>query len=385
MPKELPFFEGAADKGLEGVVVCSSAISTIQNGRLFLRGYLLEDLALRSSFAETAFLLWEGHLPAAAEREAWQKELSEASHLTLEEINLLKKLPVKNARPMAWLRTAVSALSLLENAEPSPEDAAGLRRAGLKLLGKTPLLIALFHCLREGRPFSYGAEQGKWESPARRFLRALTGEEPSLEDEAILEKCLILHIEHDLNCSTFSARVASSSLSDIFSAAVSAIGALKGPLHGGANEQALRMLIRLPSVEAGERFIDEALKNKQKVMGFGHRIYRDKDPRADILKPLSKKLCARAGKPELFAVSEAVEKRMREKKGLCPNVDFYSASVYHCLGIPADLFTPVFAMSRMAGWLAHIFEQYSKNRIYRPRSAWLGEIGKKWQPLEERP
>ena len=200
-----------------------------------------------------------------------------------------------------------------------------------------------------------------------------------------MDKCLILHAEHDLNCSTFSARLPASSLSDVFSAIAAALGALKGPLHGGANEQALSMLNQLSSVEEGERFIDEALKNRQKVMGFGHRVYRERDPRAEFLKPLSKKLCRRAGRPELYAISEAMEKRMREKKGLCPNVDFYSASVYHCLGIPADLFTPVFAMSRMAGWLAHVFEQYSRNRIYRPRSVWSGgALGKKWIPMKDR-
>ena len=379
--KETSFFEGAIDKGLEGVVVCSSDVSAIQNSRLFLRGYLLEDLALHSSYSEVAYLLWEGRLPSAAEREAWREDLSEASHLTGKEQALLKQLPANKAHPMAWLRTAVSALSLLQDSELSPENPALWRRAGISLVGKTPLLIAFFHCLREGKPMP-SPKKGK--SLAWNFLHALKGEEPSPETEKILDKCLILHADHDLNCSAFSARVTASSLSDGLSAVVSAIGALKGPLHGGANEQALKMLSRLSSVKEGKRFIDEALAKKQKVMGFGHRVYRERDPRADILKPLSKKLCAQTGRPELFAISEAMEKRMREKKGLCPNVDFYSASVYHCLGIPSDLFTPVFAMARMAGWLAHIFEQYEKNRIYRPRSKWLGEMDKKWKPLEER-
>ena len=375
-----PDFNSAMDCGLEGVIVCSTALSTIENSELFLRGYSLEDLAKNSSYEEVCFLLWEGWLPFQKEWEVWQKALHEKMYLTDEEKKVIASLPCKNVSAMAWLRTALSVLSLMEE-DISWQDEAKLRETGLKLLAKTPLLVTYFHSLRTGREF---LNSKKDKTLAWNFLYTLTGVEPSDEAVKVFDLCLLLHAEHDLNCSAFSARVTASSLSDVFSALTSAVGTLKGPLHGGANEQVMKMLEKLNTEQQAKAFVEKALTNKEKIMGFGHRIYKERDPRADILKVYSKQLTAQIGKPSLYNISVTMEEEVRSKKGLCPNVDFYSASVYHSLGIPTDLFTPVFAVSRMAGWLAHIFEQYSKNRIYRPKGKWIGKENQKWQPLLER-
>ena len=381
MPKkEMQDFNEAIDRGLEGVLVCSTALSTIKDSQLFLRGFSLEDLAKNSSYEEVSFLLWKGHLPSKEEWQEWQSALHKEMYLSAEEQEVLSGLPFEKASPMAWLRTALSVLSLMDS-EISLEDEAKLKKTALKLLVKTPLLVAYFHRLREKKEL-FNSVPNK--NIAWNFLYLLTGVEPSESAAEIFDLCLILHAEHDLNCSAFSARVTASSLSDIFSALVSAVGTLKGPLHGGANEQVMKMLEKFKTEEEAIDFVDKALEQKEKIMGFGHRIYKDKDPRAEILKTHSKSLTAQIGKESLYRISIAMEKQVRSKKGLCPNVDFYSASVYHSLGIPTDLFTPVFAMSRMAGWLAHIFEQYSKNRIYRPKGQWMGSFNQKWQPLSER-
>ena len=375
-----PDFNSAMDCGLEGVVICSTALSTIENSELFLRGYSLEDLAKNSSYEEVCFLLWEGHLPSQKEWEVWQSALHEKMYLTAEEKKVIAGLPCKNVSAMAWLRTALSVLSLMEE-DISWQDEAKLQATGLKLLAKTPLLVTYFHSLRTGREF---LNSKKDKTLAWNFLYTLTGVEPSDEAVKVFDLCLLLHAEHDLNCSAFSARVTASSLSDVFSALTSAVGTLKGPLHGGANEQVMKMLEKIKTEDEAKVFVENALANREKIMGFGHRIYKERDPRADILKVYSKKLTAQIGKPSLYNISVTMEEEVRSKKGLCPNVDFYSASVYHSLGIPTDLFTPVFAVSRMAGWLAHIFEQYSKNRIYRPKGKWVGKKNQKWQPLLER-
>ena len=300
--------------------------------------------------------------------------------LSVEEQEVLRRLPFQKASPMAWLRTALSVLSLMED-EISLQEESRLKKTALKLLAKTPLLVAYFHCLREKKEL---LQPISGENLAWNFLYLLTGSKPSEDAAKVFDLCLILHAEHDLNCSAFSARVTASSLSDMFSALVSAVGTLKGPLHGGANEQVMRMLAKFQTEKEAIAFVDRALEQKEKIMGFGHRVYKKKDPRAEILKSHSKILTAQAGKKSLYQISIAIEQRVRSKKGLPPNVDFYSASVYYSLGIPTDLFTPVFAISRMAGWLAHIFEQYSNNRIYRPKGKWIGSSNQKWQPLSER-
>lgn len=373
-------FLQAVDKGLEGVAVCSTALSTIKDSQLFLRGYSLEDLAKHSCFEEVCFLLLNGNLPSQNKWQNWQNKLRSHIHLTEEEKTALKNLPFKKASPMAWLRTALSVLSLMEE-EIHWQDEERLRKTALKLLAKAPLLVTYFHSLRTGKTL-VEARQDK--SPAWNFLYTLQGKEPEAQAVKVFDLCLLLHTEHDLNCSVFSARVTASSLSDVFSALVSAVGTLKGPLHGGANEQVMRMLEKIKTKKEAEEFVDQALLKREKIMGFGHRVYKTRDPRAEILKTFAKELTTQAGKESLYDISVTMEQRVRAKKNLCPNVDFYSASVYHCLNIPTDLFTPVFAVARMVGWLAHIFEQYKKNRIYRPKGKWIGEKTRKWQPLPER-
>lgn len=381
MPKQEPEnFNSAMDRGLEGVVVCSTALSTIKDSRLFLRGYSLEDLVENSSYEEVCFLLWHGHLPSEKECKSWENALHKEMDLTPQEKKALQNLPFEGVSPMAWLRTALSVLSLMER-EISWESQTELEKTSLKLLAKTPFLVTYFHCLRTGQKFLTPRED---KSLGWNFLYTLEGKEPSSNAVETFDTCLILHAEHDLNCSAFSARVTASSLSDVFSAIVSAVGTLKGPLHGGANEQVMKMLEKLKTEEEAKAFVEKALTNREKIMGFGHRVYKKKDPRADILKIYSEKLTTRVGKENLYKISITIENEVRSRKGLCPNVDFYSASVYHCLNIPTDLFTPIFAFARMSGWLAHIFEQYSKNRIYRPKGKWIGKEDQKWQPFSER-
>jgi citrate synthase len=222
------------------------------------------------------------------------------------------------------------------------------------------------------------------QSLAWNFLYMLKGTEPDAELVKLFDICLILHADHELNCSAFATRVTSSSLSDLHSAIVSAIGALKGPLHGGANEQVMVMLAKIGTIEKAQQFVKDALNAKEKVMGIGHRVYKDGDPRAAILRKFSQQLTKKIGKPELYEMSVLIDETMNREKGLMPNVDFYSATVYHAMGIPTDIFTPIFAVSRVAGWIAHANEQYEKNRIYRPRGKWQGKEGLSWKPVEQR-
>jgi citrate synthase len=242
-------------------------------------------------------------------------------------------------------------------------------------------LVALFDRVRNAKPY---VEPNAAKSIAWNFLYMLKGTEPDAALAKDFDTCLILHADHELNCSAFAARVTASSLSDIYSAVVSAISALKGPLHGGANEQVMLMLKEIGSMEAAREWIKEALADKKKVMGFGHRVYKNGDPRAKILSQLSERLTAKVGMPHWYQMSKAIDDVMQKEKGLLPNVDFYSATVYYSMGIPIDIFTPIFAVSRVSGWLAHIFEQYSKNRIFRPRGQWVGKEGLKWVPLDKR-
>lgn len=380
MLKQPSIYEGAVDKGLEGVKVCSTSLSTIHESNLYFRGYKLEDLVANSCFSEVAYLLLKGRLPTIEELKDWDGEISH--RLFLNKDLPFNKLPTEDVHPMAWLRTAISLIGLKEERNLSFfQDSKAFWEASVHLIAKTPLLISFLHRKKQNlTPIAPKKDQ----SLAWNFLYTLNGKEPAFEEEKVLDSCLILHADHGLNCSTFSARVTSSSLSDLYSAIVSAIGTLKGSLHGGANEKVMQMLDQFSSKEEAETFIDTTLAKKEKIMGFGHRVYKTQDPRAVMLKFMSKKITKDKGKEHLFLISEAIEQRVKEKKGLCANVDFYSASVYHCLGIPTDLFTPVFAMSRMPGWLAHISEQYSKNRIYRPASLWKGEKNRSWEPIEKR-
>lgn len=380
MPAEVQVYSGAVDKGLEGVVACTTDISFIVGATLNYRGYTIEDLSANSTFEETVFLLWEGRLPKAAELEAFKKTLNDHMALTDEQIKHLSALPTKGVHPMAWLRSAVSALALWDN-DAQSTDAAAQKRVAVRLTAKMGTLVAMFDRVRSGKSY-VAPKAGK--SLAWNFLYMLKGEEPDAAMAKDFDTCLILHADHELNCSAFAARVTASSLSDIYSAITSAISALKGPLHGGANEQVMLMLKEIGDLKAAREWIKEALAGKKKVMGFGHRVYKNGDPRAKVLMQLSEKLTAKAGQPHWYQMSKEIDDVMQKDKGLLPNVDFYSATVYYSMGIPIDIYTPIFAVSRVGGWLAHIFEQYSKNRIYRPRGQWTGKEGLTWTAPDKR-
>lgn len=373
-------YAGAVNKGLEGVVACTTGISSIVDATLCYRGYTIEDLAEHSNFEEVVFLLWENRLPNAEEFKKFKSEVSEYLSLPQDAVNALKALPVKGVHPMAWLRTAASTLALWDD-EAQSTDGTAQKRVALRLTARMGMLVALFERVRQGKDF---VPPKKDKSIAWNFFYMLNGTEPDQEVVDVFDTCLILHADHELNCSAFAARVTSSSLSDIYSAVVSAISALKGPLHGGANEQVMLMLKDIGTVEKAKEWIKDALANKKKVMGFGHRVYKNGDPRAKILMKMSEKLTKKSGEPKWYEMSKNIDDTVQSEKGLLPNVDFYSATVYYSMGIPIDLYTPIFAVSRVTGWLAHIFEQYENNRIYRPRGEWTGKEGLKWKPLEQR-
>ncbi len=372
-------YSGAVDKGLEGVIACTTAISSIVDATLCYRGYTIEDLAANSSYEEVVFLLWNDRLPNTTELSQLKKTFGQEMVLEPKLIAALKTLPT-HVHPMAWLRTAVSAMGLWDNDAEDMDEQSNLRKA-IRLCAKMPTLVAAFHCFREGKDLVSPRPE---KSVAWNFLYMLKGEEPEADMVKIFDTCLVLHADHELNCSAFSARVTSSSLSDMHSSIVSAIGTLKGPLHGGANEQVMRSLKEIGSVENLLPWLDKALAEKQKIMGFGHRVYKNGDPRAKILRHMSKSMTERSSEPHWFAMSTLLDDEMNARKGLLPNVDFYSASVYYAMGIPLDLFTPIFAVSRVSGWIAHILEQYSKNRIYRPRGEWTGREGLKYIPISQR-
>lgn len=373
-------YEAAMDKGLEGVVVCGTAVSSIIDATLFYRGFTIEDLAEHSNFEEVIFLLWNNRLPKKDELQALQQNLLSNMSFSEKEINQLKTLPVKNVHPMAWLRTAISILALLDSKSQSTDKNNQLlvRNA---LTGKILSLVALFNCLRRGRDL---VAIQKEKSMAWNFLNSLNGQEPTEEQVKVFDTCLVLHADHSLNCSTFTARVTASTLSDIYSSIVSAIGSLKGPLHGGANEEVLKTLSEIGSVDNVEPWLKNALANKYKIMGFGHRVYKNGDPRAKVLKSMSQSLCEKSGNTNLFKISVLLEDLMKKEKNILPNVDFYSATVYKSLDIDSDLFTPIFAASRVSGWLAHILEQWEANRIYRPKGQWRGKTNQSWKPFDKR-
>lgn len=376
---EINIYEGALDKGLEGVVACTTAISFIVGNTLIYRGYTIEDLSVNSTFEEVVFLLWNNRLPTKIELETFKFDLNK--NMTLESgfISVLKTLPT-NVHPMAWLRTAVSLLSHWD-AESNDSSIEANQRKAIRLTSKMGSLVTAFEAIRNKREI-LSPKAGQ--SIAWNFMYMLKGTEPDAEMVKLFDTCLILHADHELNCSAFATRVTASSLSDMHSAVVSAIGALKGPLHGGANEQVMVMLAKIGTMEKAQQFVKDALAAKEKVMGIGHRVYKDGDPRAAILRKFSEQLTKKIGKPELYEMSALIDDTMQKEKGLMPNVDFYSATVYHAMGIPTDIFTPIFAVSRVAGWIAHCTEQYEKNRIYRPRGKWQGKEGLTWKPIDTR-
>jgi citrate synthase len=369
-----------ATRGLEGVVATTSSISSIIDDTLTYVGYNIDDLAENASFEEVIYLLWHLKLPTEAQLAEFKQQLAENMELPKEVLESFKMYPINEVHPMAALRTAVSSLGLYDEEADVMEDEANYRKS-IRLQAKMPALVAAFARIRKGlEPIAPRKDLGF----AANFLYMLKGEEPDGIAVEAFNKALVLHADHELNASTFTARVCVATLSDVYSGVTAAIGALKGPLHGGANEQVMKMLSEIGSVEHVDSYIHEKLENKEKIMGFGHRVYRQGDPRAKHLKEMSQKLTELTGEPQYYEMSIKIEDIVTSEKGLPPNVDFYSASVYHSLGIDHDLFTPIFAVSRVSGWLAHILEQYSNNRLIRPRAEYTGPGMQTYVPVEER-
>lgn len=370
---EVNIYEGALDKGLEGVVACTTRVSFIVGDHLNFRGYTIDDLAANSTFEEVTYLLWNDKLPTPEELKTFAATLHKEMPLSAEIIKVLKGIPT-DVHPMGWLRTAVSLLAHWDKDANDNSPEANIRKS-VRLTAQMGTLLCAFDAIRKGQePVTPKIDK----SIAWNMMYMLGGgKEPNAEHVKVMDTCLVLHADHELNCSAFATRVTASSLSDLHSAIVSAIGALKGPLHGGANEQVILMLKQIGTMEKAQQFVKDALAAKEKVMGIGHRVYKNGDPRAKILRTISDKLTEKAGMHQMYEMSILIDDTMQKEKGLMPNVDFYSATVYYSMGIPTDLFTPIFAASRISGWCAHAFEQYANNRIYRPRGKWAGKEGLK--------
>jgi citrate synthase len=372
-----------ATKGLEGIVAASSGICWIDGdaGVLSYRGIDIHELAQHSTFEETTYLLWFGSLPTSAELADFSEKLADAREVDPAIVELLKSFP-KEATPMEVLRTAVSALSMYDADEKDSSHDANVRKS-FRLTAQIPMIVAMFDRIRKGKPV---VEADKSLTHAGNFLWQLNGEKPSETATKAMDIALILHADHELNASTFAARVIAATLSDVHSAVTGAIGALKGPLHGGANEAVMRLLYAID--KAGEdpvEHVKQMFAQKKKISGFGHRVYHTEDPRATHLRRMSEDLGKSAGMPKWFDMSRAIELFVKKEKGLNANVDFYSASTYTTLGIDLDLFTPIFAISRISGWAAHILEQHDDNRLIRPRAEYIGpEYPQRYVPVDER-
>ncbi len=367
--------------GLEGVVAGESEICYIDGyeGILSYRGYNIHTLALHATFEETIWLLWKGWLPKQDELDALKAALFANYGLPTQVSDFLKAN--LTASPMDVLRTAVSMLSLSDPEAKDMSPEANQRKA-TKLMSQTSTIVSSFGRLRTGQP-EIAPDPAL--SFAGNFLYCLTGKKPDAVMTHVFDVALTLHADHELNASTFAARVTAATLSDIYSAVTSGIGALKGPLHGGANEEVIRMLLQVGSSEKAVERVHEMFANKVKIPGFGHRVYRTEDPRATHLRRMSEELGKSTGHEDLYLMSSRVEETVKEEKKLNPNVDFYSASAYYSLGIPIDLYTPIFAVSRMSGWTAHVLEQYHNNRLIRPRAEYKGNAdGMQWIEMGDR-
>ncbi len=371
-------------KGLEGIVANSTRLSDVlgQEGILVYEGYDINELAGCASFEEVVYLLWYGHLPTRAQLAELERRLRHDRDLPEGVIDFIRSAP-KSAGPMDVLRTAVSMLGLYDDEQDIEGEAESAnRRRAISITAKVGVIAAYFHRARQGLELPpIRKDLGE----AAHFLYLLTGEDPSPEASETLDVAFVLHADHGMNASTFSARVVVATLTDVYSAVTAAIGALKGPLHGGANEGVIHMLQEIGSEDGVDEWVEEQLAQKKKIMGIGHRVYKVLDPRAPHLRAMAAKLCEKLGEPKWIRMSERIAEIMKERKGLNANVDFYSATVYYSLGIPTDMFTPIFAIARTSGWTAHILEQLADNRLYRPLSEYTGpEVGKKFVPISAR-
>jgi citrate synthase len=373
----------AVAKGLEGIVANETRLGDVrgQEGQLIYCGYDINELANNVSFEEVIYLLWHNKLPNRAELDELKKQLAAERELPEQIVRFLKDVP-KTALPIDVLRTGVSMLGLHDPTLVVDSSLEANRRRAVSIMAKVGVIIAYFHRARNGLDLPPVREDL---DEAAHFLYLLDGKDPSPKKVETLDVAFVLHAEHGMNASTFSARVTISTLTDIYSAITAAIATLKGPLHGGANEGVIHMLQEIGSEDKVDAYIERALAEKKKIMGIGHRVYKTLDPRAPILKAMGVQLTSELGEPKWINMSERIAALMKEKKGLHANVDFYSATVYYSLGIPADLFTCIFAISRTAGWTAHVLEQLADNRLYRPLSEYTGDpVGRKFVPIGKR-
>ncbi len=374
-------------RGLDGVHIDTTKICQIdgQKGQLIYRGYDISELADKASFEEVIYLLWNDDLPNEEQLATFQEELKPHFAVPDEIIQLFRLLP-KETQPMHALQSAVSTLASFDD-ESEDVSLENVRNIGLKLVTQFPTLVATLERLRQGKdPVAPNPDYGI----AKNFLYMLNDEEPTEAAVRVMDVALVLHAEHGSNASTFTARTTASTLTDVYSAISAAVGSLKGPLHGGANTAVMNALEKIGSIDGVEAFVmDKLSKESGRVPGFGHRVYRVIDPRAVILERVSEDLAEESGDSKWFEMSQEMERVMaremdKRDKQVKPNVDFFSASVYRMLGFPADMYTPIFAVARISGWMAHLLEQYDDNRIMRPRLVYEGPTGKTFTPLEER-
>jgi citrate synthase len=375
----------AVATGLRGVVAASSSIGDVngEKGELIYQGVNIHDLATNSTFEEVVFLLWNGRLPRRAELDELRKNLAASYQLSPEIIELIKGIYARvpaNAEPMDALRTVVSAMAMFDEESRDLSREASIRVA-TRLTARFPTIVAAMERARNDLdPIEPKPEL----NIATNFLYMMKGEMPDEFDAHVLDVALILQADHELNASTFTARVVAGTLADMYSAVTAALGALSGPLHGGANTAIMKILLDIGSIDRVESYVKDALAKKKKIMGFGHAVYRTEDPRATHLRRFSKEMGKRKGDTKWYDMTAKLEEVMKREKGLLPNVDAYSASTYYMMGIPLDLYTPIFAISRISGWTAHILEQYANNKLIRPRAEYIGPRNVPYVPSGER-
>jgi 2-methylcitrate synthase len=375
----------AVSTGLRGVVAASSSIGDVngEKGELIYQGVNIHDLATKSTFEEVVFLLWNGRLPKRSELDELKRNLAESYELPAEIIELIKGMYARvpaSAEPMDALRTVVSAMAMFDEESRDLSRETSIRIA-TRLTARFPTIVAALDRVRKDLDT---VKPNPNLNIATNFLYMLKGEMPDEFDAHVLDVALILQADHELNASTFTARVVAGTLADMYSCVTAALGALSGPLHGGANTAVMKTLLEIGSVDKVESYIKDALANKKKIMGFGHAVYRTEDPRATHLRRFSKEMGERKGNTKWYEMTAMVEQLMKSSKGLLPNVDAYSASTYYMMGIPLDLYTPIFAISRISGWTAHILEQYADNKLIRPRAEYIGPRNVPYVPIDER-
>ena len=371
----------AAAAGLRGVVAAQSAIGDVngEEGKLIYQGYDIHDLAEHSTFEEVIFLLWNGRLPAQSELDELTEKIRSNYKVPGEIVAGMKYMP-KDADPMDVLRTCVSALDFYDK-DGHGTDRESAMRSAIKITGQIGTIAAAWDRIRNGKDV---VTPDPSLNIAENFLYMLRGEKADAEEARMFDIALILHADHELNASTFTTRVVAGTLADMYGCVTAGIAALAGPLHGGANTAVMKMLIEIDDPAKIDTWLDEALAAKRKIMGIGHAVYKTEDPRATWLRKFSKQMADKKGETKWYDMSQRIEKLMLEKKGMHPNVDFYSASTYYLMGIPLDLYTPIFAVSRISGWTGHILEQYANNKLIRPRAEYIGKRDQKYVPIGDR-